>query len=341
MEAIRTYIDNVFKAFEPTERVATLKRDMLGSLEEKYLELKASGKSENEAVGTVIADFGNIDEIAAEIGIKTVGDAHPGVPNNALAVLQSEPENILPVSREDAYDFINQFKKSSIWIGIGVWAIMAGVALFFLLSDYGGFALLTLLTFIAAAIPLFIVYGMALSRFEVFEEKAIVLDDLTRAQLETERKAYSRKFAVYISVGVMIILVAVGIFLLLTSSYPELTIQALALMMFMIGSAIFLFINTSMTFGSYQIILEEGEHARKYKDIVNNALNNASKSKDNDSERIIATVAAVFWPTMTAVYLFWSFVWSAWHVSWLIWPIAGILFGAFAGGISVWNEGKK
>ena len=30
-------------------------------MEDKYTELKNEGKSENEAVGTVIAEFGNLD----------------------------------------------------------------------------------------------------------------------------------------------------------------------------------------------------------------------------------------------------------------------------------------
>lgn len=41
-------------------------------MEDKYNELIAEGKSDNEAVGTVIAEFGNLDEISEELGIQNV-----------------------------------------------------------------------------------------------------------------------------------------------------------------------------------------------------------------------------------------------------------------------------
>ncbi|MCL2352406.1 MAG: permease prefix domain 1-containing protein, partial [Firmicutes bacterium] len=75
MDAIETYLDNVFAAFPQNKRVLALKKEMLANMEEKYHALKQQGKSENEAVGTVISDFGSIDEIAAELGVGHVSEA--------------------------------------------------------------------------------------------------------------------------------------------------------------------------------------------------------------------------------------------------------------------------
>ena len=49
MDAIKMYLDNVFAAFPQTEQVQALKREMLSSMEEKYLALKQEGRSEHEA----------------------------------------------------------------------------------------------------------------------------------------------------------------------------------------------------------------------------------------------------------------------------------------------------
>lgn len=38
-------------------------------MEDKYSELIADGKSENEVIGTIIAEFGNLDELAESLGI--------------------------------------------------------------------------------------------------------------------------------------------------------------------------------------------------------------------------------------------------------------------------------
>ena len=71
METIRTYIDNMFVSLPKTEQVLKAKSDLLDMMEDKYNALKAEGKSENEAVGHVISEFGNIDELTNELGIET------------------------------------------------------------------------------------------------------------------------------------------------------------------------------------------------------------------------------------------------------------------------------
>lgn len=58
---------------------------------------------------------------------------------------------------------------------------------------------------------------------------------------------------------------------------------------------------------------------------------------DSDAQRYPTWVRAVmagYWPLMTAVYLAWSFTTSAWDISWVVWPIGGALFGAFAAAVS-------
>ena len=70
MEAIKTYIENMFSTLPHTEEIERLKEELLSNMEEKYLELKDEGKSENEAIGIVISEFGNIDELLNELDIE-------------------------------------------------------------------------------------------------------------------------------------------------------------------------------------------------------------------------------------------------------------------------------
>ena len=69
METIRSYIENLFRNYPNTPNVSKAKEDLLGINEDKYYELKAEGKSENEAIGIVISEFGSMDEIAPELGM--------------------------------------------------------------------------------------------------------------------------------------------------------------------------------------------------------------------------------------------------------------------------------
>ena len=63
MDTIKNYLDNMFSAFPKTAEISKIKENLFSNMEDKYNELKQSGKSENEAIGIVISEFGNIDEL--------------------------------------------------------------------------------------------------------------------------------------------------------------------------------------------------------------------------------------------------------------------------------------
>lgn len=69
MEAIREYLNNMFLNLPETPQVLRAKAELMEMMEDKYEELIAEGMSEKEAVGTVISEFGNLDELAEELGI--------------------------------------------------------------------------------------------------------------------------------------------------------------------------------------------------------------------------------------------------------------------------------
>ena len=69
MEAIREYLNNMFLNLPETPQVLRAKAELMEMMEDKYEELTAEGMSEKEAVGTVISEFGNLDELAEELGI--------------------------------------------------------------------------------------------------------------------------------------------------------------------------------------------------------------------------------------------------------------------------------
>ena len=38
------------------------------------------------------------------------------------------------------------------------------------------------------------------------------------------------------------------------------------------------------------------------------------------------TIATAYWLSATAIYLAWSFLTNAWETTWIVWPVAGVLF---------------
>lgn len=46
---------------------------------------------------------------------------------------------------------------------------------------------------------------------------------------------------------------------------------------------------------------------------------------------VVRAIAAVYWPVMAAIYLAWSFLTGDWHISWVLWPVAGVLYAGLSG----------
>ena len=40
-----------------------------------------------------------------------------------------------------------------------------------------------------------------------------------------------------------------------------------------------------------------------------------------------SALATIYWCLVTAVYLAWSFITMDWGRTWIVWPVAGVLFG--------------
>lgn len=70
MDAITEYVNRMFTGLPRSKAVLDMKRNILESMQEHYEDLLAQGKSRNEALGAVISQFGNIDEIKKELGIE-------------------------------------------------------------------------------------------------------------------------------------------------------------------------------------------------------------------------------------------------------------------------------
>ena len=78
--------------------------------------------------------------------------------------------------------------------------------------------------------------------------------------------------------------------------------------------------------GVYQLytdlLLQQGDYTR------------SKKRANRKTERI----ASIYWSVVTAGYLRWSFLSNAWHISWVVWPVAGVLFGAVSALIQILSK---
>lgn len=116
--------------------------------------------------------------------------------------------------------------------------------------------------------------------------------------------------------------------ILLSSALTDddvIAVFALCLMLAVVGVAVVFFITVGVQWASMERLLGEGDYSRRGK----------KRSKLSEA------VSTVYWCLTTAVYLGWSFWTNDWGTTWVIWPVAGVLFAAVLAVVSLVDKEKE
>ena len=334
MDAIFNYLDNMFAHLPKTEEVKRAKSELGQMMEDKYNQLRAEGRSDNEAVGQVISEFGNLSELAEELGI-----------SNQVQQASSE-DNFVYVTAAEGETFIEKSKKAANMIGGGVAAIMLGVISVIFFSSYaegifsqvlGGdepnkvylaVGLWLLFILIAFAVYLFVMTGIANEKYKIFDKKVVKLDPHNKMLIQKAKENHRPVLMRKISIGVGQILLAVAALTVagvLFEDNEAVLVSLVCLLLLIIGISVWLFISGGAIQSAYDKLLNEGDYT-------------AERRK---SESVMQRWASPYWILIVVVYLAWSFVTSSWDKSWIIWPIAGVLFGLISAIVQAATSNKE
>ena len=167
---------------------------------------------------------------------------------------------------------------------------------------------------IAVATLLCVMYGLRLGKYEFMEKEMIALQYGVRGVVEKKKEAFEQTYQSGIAIGVtMIILGVIPLVVGGCLEVPEvMEICFVCLLLILVAVATYLFVTLSYVWGSYQKLLQESDYTRD------------SKAFNRKTEAL----SGAYWCVATAIYLGISFVWHNWHISWVIWPVAGVLYGA-------------
>lgn len=317
MEAIRNYLETMFANLPNTPEVLRAKNELWQMMEDKYNELIAEGKSDNEAVGTVIAEFGNLDEISEDLGIWNV-------------VSKTQDITRRKVTMEEVKRYLHESSNYAYKLALGVFLCISspvGAIISDAANITDAFGILFLMSFIAAAVVLFVHSSITMHRWDFLKQELCTIDFATTNYINDQKERYSSTYA---------LLMTVGIVLCVVSFVPAAIIDELDLSFFgfdmddMSGMILLVLV----AIGVFMIILSYTIN-NTYVNLLK--LNNASTvsgnyvSSQHPETKYIspaaATVMSVYWQTITCVYLMWSFLTFNWHYTWIIWPIAGIING--------------
>ncbi len=309
MDTIKNYVETMFINLPETPEIIQLKEDILGNMEDKYTELIEAGKSNNEAIGIVISEFGNIDEILEEMNIHATVD---------------EADTLPVVSEVQAIEYMEAKKNGGFGIGAGVFSCIFGVCLLLAImvftreSDVGVFIGVAVMgIFVTIGVILFIWNGMKLAPYNYLERNFVLLGGV-RKLIEEEKRNYEKSYRLSLVIGVaccVLSIVPLMISLIIGGGGDAATLLGTSLMMIMIGTGVFFFIYAGNIVDAQNKLLKNG---------IAVPISKSEKQK----YRLKKKIEGVYWPIVVILYFVLSFGFAGWSYTWIIWPIAGVLYSA-------------
>lgn len=307
METLKNYLESMFASLPNTAEVQKAKSELLQMMEDKYNSLIEEGKKENEAVGIVISEFGNLDEIAETLGIKSV------IGNKSASDRRH-------VSREEAAQYVLDNNRHAFLTGLGVLICITSV-IFPIIGEEAGVA--GFIAAIAVAVGLFIYAASIMKQWNFINRTACSIDYQTAEELDREQKMnYSGKTLTFI-IGVLFIIISI-IPMVFTDArvfgLPMSSTLSPVLMFLMIGIGVMLITFSKGKDKAYTTLLSLND-----KSTISGSYRKSRPGEVVYENETLNTVMSLYWFTVRCLYLIWSFVTFEWFRTWIIWPIALIV----------------
>ena len=234
------------------------------------------------------------------------------------------------VSREEVADFLALSRESAPRIATGVLlCILSPVCLLLMgvLSEKsavfgnaallpenvaGGIGLTVLLALIAIAVAVFITTGMRLSQYEYMEKELLDIPEDVACTVAEEKENFAVTFRYSITIGVVLCIVGVIPLVALSIFTQEdlFMVIGVCILLVFVAVGVFFIVHAGMIQGSYDKLLQIGDYT-------------PGKKK---AEKL----SGAYWSIVVAIYLGYSFLTGNWGFSWVIFPVAGVLFGAIS-----------
>lgn len=240
------------------------------------------------------------------------------------------------VSIEDATHYISIAKQAAPRLGLGVvLCIISPITLLLLTTAQAqgqvnlseniatAIGLTVILLLVSCAVGIFVLTSSKTKVYDFLETEEFELqygvDSIVRERQEEDKDSY----LLNLIIGIAFCIMAALPLLFLSDSSETLQILGVCLTLIMVATGVFLLVRTVTAYAVYDKLLKEGDY----------------KPKNKKGEKIISIIASIYWTTIVAIYLAYSFLTYNWEWSWVIFPVAGVLFGGISGAISIFHDG--
>ena len=189
-----------------------------------------------------------------------------------------------------------------------------------------GFSLVLLLVLVAIAVYLFVNYGLHESHMQHLEKESFETEYGVSGMVRERREQYEPTFTRNIAIGVVLCILSVIATIMAGVMEVEDYMSGISvgLLLIIVSIGVNILIRTGMIKSSYDTLLQEGEYTIEEKHL----------KKKTDA------FSGAYWCLIVAIYLGWSFWTNNWKFTWIIWPVAGVLYAAVLGMVKMTIEGR-
>ena len=204
-------------------------------------------------------------------------------------------------NEEDIHHHIQYSIHATYMIAVGVSLIIMSFV-FPILNSEDKIGPAIMFVFWAMGVGLFVIAGN--SKSDSLNNRGSQLSDEVRRKLTDQRNKESQKEAVILAVGIMLCVVSVIPTILFENS-PWAHASLVAIIAVGVG-----------------LIILSGAKKRAYDELFKNKKRQGAVLYKNVKVR---KIMSVYWPTVTCLYICYSFLTFEWYRSWIIWPIAAAI----------------
>ena len=242
-------------------------------------------------------------------------------------ILPEDAASVNPVRRvtmAEANEYLALRRTASKKIALGVMLCILSPVILILLggySEYGpisenlaaGLGLGILLVMVAAAVAIFITTGSKAAAYEFLEKEPIETEYGVDGMVKELKKNYSDTYTRKNVMGAALCILAVVplVSVAVATQNPLHSILGVCFLLILVSVGVYQFISGGVIWESYQKLLQEGDYTP-------------------DAKRVNKNIGSVYWPVVLALYLGYSFITGGWTHSWIIWPVAGVLWAAIS-----------
>ncbi|MBN2223012.1 MAG: helix-turn-helix transcriptional regulator [Vallitaleaceae bacterium] len=312
------------------DKIINLRKKSGWSQEELAEKMNVSRQSVSKWEGaTSIPDLNKIIQLSQIFGVSTDYLLKDEVEEDAAIGVDIE-EGYPKISLQAATEYVDQKAKVASIIKKGVLlCIYSIVPLLSLLSLSEreepilseavavSIGITVMILMVAWAVSIFISTGRYSKDFELIEngyfELEYGVESIFRERSENYRNYFYRRLPILVSAYILSVvpLIITGAFDV-EDSYMILMVVVLLLIT---GPVTYLLIPMASKKESYDKILHEAEHSIQAKE---------------ESARV-ERFGEIYWPIIVAIYLGWSFLTMDWHITWVVWPVAALIFAGLSG----------